>query len=467
MKCPLEALGKGRVRLCLARSAAERRHWADLLAAEHPRGRGLAPGCRLVYGVRADGGDVGAISFVAASLRLPPRDRHLGWDERTKRRNIAKLVLQDRFLVRPGVRVPNLASHLLGLALRRLADDWQQRYGVRPVAVETLVARRRRASCYRAANFEKLGQTSGRAWGEAPPKPKRPGGPPPGPALKQVWLRGLLPKRAWERVLRDRARPVLGSFPELHLGLAEHWSTREFERSDLPDRRLRERLKALGQAWEHNPGRCLPAICPGCAQEQAAYRFLHNPRAQLDDILQPHREAMAERCRQLPGPLLLVQDTTTLNYTGLKDRTRGPGPLKKREESSRGLHAEVAFTAGRRPLGVSGLEVWARPAEEDERETESQRWYRGLRQGLELAKARGGRPVMLVGDRESDIYDLFKLQSEHEEEGLELLVRLHLGRQRKARVRCTQLRTEMLRPLRDQPDFLQNARFERSFGVLS
>jgi len=468
LQCRLDV---DRVRLCLARSAVERRHWAGLLAAEHPLGRGSAPGGRLVYGVRANGLDVGVISFVAAPLRLPPRDKHLGWDARTRRRNIARLVLNDRFLVRPGVRVPNLASHVLGLALRRLADDWEQRYGVRPVAVETLVERPRRASCYRAANFDKLGQTGGRVWGEAPPKRKRSGKPEPGPHPKQVWVRGLLPRGAWEQVLRERARPVLGSFPELDLGAAEHWSTREFERSDLPDRRLRERLKALGQAWEHNPGRCVPAICPGSAEQQAAYRFLHNPRVGVDDILQPHREAMAERCRQLPGPLLLVQDTTTLNYTGLKDCTAGLGPLKKRSESSRGLHvhAAVAFTEGRRPLGVSGLEVWARPLQEppDEGEKESRRWFRGLRQGLELAQARGGRPVLVVGDRESDIYDLFKLQSEHEEQGLELLVRVNLGRQRKVRVRCTQLRTEMLRPLREQPDFLRRVRFGRSFRVLS
>ena len=78
MQCSLEALDKVKVRLCLARSAAERRHWADLLAAEHLRGRGLAPGCRLVYGVRADGVDMGVISIVAAPLRLPLRDEHPG-----------------------------------------------------------------------------------------------------------------------------------------------------------------------------------------------------------------------------------------------------------------------------------------------------------------------------------------------------------------------------------------------------
>ncbi len=90
---------------------------------------------------------------------------------------------------------------------------------------------------------------------------------------------------------------------------------------------------------------------------------------------------------------------------------------------------------------------------EDEREKESRRWFRGLRQWMELA------------DCECDTYGLFRLQSEHEEEGLELLVRMHLGRQCKVWVRCTQLRTEMLRALRDQPDFLRRVRVDWIAGA--
>ena len=80
------------------------------------------------------------------------------------------------------------------------------------------------------------------------------------------------------------------------------------------------------------------------AEQQAAYRFLHNGKASDEDILQPHREALLERA-QLESTVLLVQDTTTLNYTGLGGSTRGLGPLKERSSSARGLfvHAAVAF----------------------------------------------------------------------------------------------------------------------------
>ncbi len=72
---------------------------------------------------------------------------------------------------------------------------------------------------------------------------------------------------------------------------------------------------------------------------------------------------------------------------------------------------------------------------------------------------------MVVGDRESDIFDLFREHSERSEEGVELLVRVHLGRQRKVRVWDPGCRSLMIRPLRDQPDFMTQVRFERSFEV--
>ena len=103
--------------------------------------------------------------------------------------------------------------------------------------------------------------------------------------------------------------------------------------------------------------------------------------------------------------MLLVQDTTTLNYTGLREGTQGLGPLQERTSSARGLfvHAAVAFTEGRRALGVSGLETWARPEAEPEAERE-RRWFRGFDQGRALGRASPGTRVVVVGDRESDIY---------------------------------------------------------------
>ena len=111
----------------------------------------------------------------------------------------------------------------------------------------------------------------------------------------------------------------------------------------------------------------------------------------VDDVRElktgQNREAFLDRVR-LESTVLLVQDTTTLNYTGLGGGMEGLGTLKERSSSARGLfvHAAVAFTEGRQPLGVSGLESWSRPESEPEaeQEKESRRWFPGFDQGREL-----------------------------------------------------------------------------------
>ena len=129
-------------------------------------------------------------------------------------------------------------------------------------------------------------------------------------------------------MLRQPARLVLGGFPRLGFdSQGAHWSGRECERSDLPGRRLRARLKAMGRVREQRPGQGLPAIFPQGKQQQAADRCLRHRRVGMEHVLAPHREAMLDRCQLLAGTVLLVQDTTALHYTGLGQCTSGLGPL--------------------------------------------------------------------------------------------------------------------------------------------
>ena len=437
----LPALGE--VRLRAAATASERRLCSGLLESSHPLGRGRAPGCRLTYLLESPAGPLGVLSFVSAPLRLRPRDAHLKWDARTRAARIGLVVSNDRFLLLPGVRVPHLASHALGLAVRRLASDWEARHGVRPVLAETCAEASRPATSYRAAGWKCAGRTAGR-----PPGCGGSGSP------KGVWLRGL--EAGWKSVLRRPPSRAPGAFPALAADDGACWSRREFRRSDLADGRLRRRLERMGAAWERHPGQPLPAIFPGGADLQAARRFLRNKQVSSEDVLQPHREALTERCRQ-ETTVLLVQDTTTLNHTG-RESTEGLGPLQERTGAARGLfvHAAVAFTEGRRPLGVSGLETRARPdtepEPEEERELESRRWFRGFDRGRELGRACPGARVVVVGDRESDIHGLLKHQAEHASEA-GLVVRACAGRQRQVKVRDPELRATMLRTLESQPDF--------------
>jgi hypothetical protein len=91
------------------------------------------------------------------------RDAWIGWDDPTRQRNLQRVVTNSRFLILPWVRVRNLASTVLALAVRRLGVDWPRRYGVEVLLVETLVdPSRYRGHCYRTANWSRLGETTGR-----------------------------------------------------------------------------------------------------------------------------------------------------------------------------------------------------------------------------------------------------------------------------------------------------------------
>ena len=90
-------------------------------------------------------------------------ERYGSWDAVTRARRLPRAANNSRFLILPWVRVPHLASHLLGLAARRLAADWQTRYGHPVHLLETFVERQRfKGTCYRAANWTCVGQTQGR-----------------------------------------------------------------------------------------------------------------------------------------------------------------------------------------------------------------------------------------------------------------------------------------------------------------
>jgi hypothetical protein len=101
--------------------------------------------------------------FTSAAWKMAPRDSYIGWSDQARKQHLPQVVNNSRFLIPPWVRVPNLASHVLSLAAAQLKSDWQERYGVEPMLVETLVDRSRYAgTCYRAANWTSVGLTQGR-----------------------------------------------------------------------------------------------------------------------------------------------------------------------------------------------------------------------------------------------------------------------------------------------------------------
>jgi hypothetical protein len=137
--------------------------WNEYIDRYHYLGYKPLPGAQLRYFAYAGDRLVGLLGFGAAAWKTGPRDVWIGWSREQRQRNLGGVVNNARFLIVPWVRVASLASKLLAMASRVLPQDWEGRYGYRPVLLETFVeAQRFAGTCYRAANWTCVGQTQGR-----------------------------------------------------------------------------------------------------------------------------------------------------------------------------------------------------------------------------------------------------------------------------------------------------------------
>lgn len=154
------------IRLELIEDAEGRRLFRSYLQHHHYLGYRAPYGAQLRYWVRAAQPELpplAAMLFTSAAWRMAPRDNYIGWAEAARRANLARIVNNSRFLILPWTRIPHLASHVLSRVAQQLPRDWQARYQVEPVLMETLVeSARYRGVCYRAANWIEVGLTQGR-----------------------------------------------------------------------------------------------------------------------------------------------------------------------------------------------------------------------------------------------------------------------------------------------------------------
>lgn len=151
------------VRLEVVTEASQVRLWNEYVERFHPLGYRGAFGYRLRYFIHSDSQCLGCVLLSGAARAIAVRDRWIGWDQRVRLHNLAWVINNSRFLIFPHVRIPHLASHVLGQLARRVTTDWQHRWGFSPLLLETFVDPTRFAgTCYRAAGWEPLGETSGR-----------------------------------------------------------------------------------------------------------------------------------------------------------------------------------------------------------------------------------------------------------------------------------------------------------------
>jgi len=419
----VKALGEVKVTPIPSRHSRDSKIARALLQQYHPLGAGTLRGAQMRYLVSSSRyGDLGVLTFSSGTWALRDRDNYIGWSEQARRAHLDLVIRNDRFLILPTVKVRNLASHVLALTLKRLAADWEQRYAVRPVLVETFVdPKQYKGTCYRAANWRSVGQTAGRRDGVA----------------KTIWIYPL--KKHWRKALcAEPPAPRLGEArrPES----PRSWAEEEFGRVGFYDRRLKDRLYQIAEDFAGCPQGPIPQACGTKAGTMGAYRFFKNPKVSMDVLLTAHTEATIERIRQHPI-VLVPQDTTSLNYN-THPMSEGLGPIGTKRTQSLGLllHDTVAFSEQGTPLGILDAQAWARdPNDKGKRERrkrlpieqkESRKWLRSFRKVAEIQKVCPNTKLISIGDRESDIYELF-LEAIKDPQGPGLLVRMNRSAGRK------------------------------------
>lgn len=398
--------------------------WNRLIIREHPLGGAPLFGPQLRYLVRCQEGVVGAFGIGPASYHLECRDVWIGWNSSTRIANLGRVIGLSRFLIRPGVRAANLASRCYSMLGKRVANDWQERYGIEPVLIETFVDQQvHNGISLAASNWLRLGQSRGR-----------------GRSTPRADILQSSPKDVWVYQLRPKARAVLLECPEplvvprsvLASGQTLDWMLEEFDGLKLGDRRLEKRLPAMLEGRWNHPQRSFCRSFDSWAQTKAAYRLIESREAGIsfENLIEPH-QAQTHRRMAAERIVILPQDTTTISYNTL-DQTEGLGRVGDRRNPGRGffLHSMQAYRIDGIPLGNAWAKLWVRTEEcatKQRNQTsvadkESLRWLEACQVARRLALRMARTHLMVCGDRESDIFELFE-QAEHSPENLHLLVR--------------------------------------------
>jgi hypothetical protein len=392
----------------------QRRIWNELMLTEHPRGAGPLVGRQLHYLVYSAHGWLGGLAFAAAALQLQARDRWIGWEVDERRAYLDRVVGLSRFLIRPGVRCRNLASHVLGQALAQLPVDFEARYGYAPWLVETFVDTTQMAgTCFRAANWTRVGMTQGRGRQDRDREQAE--------SVKDIYVYPLVAdfrERVGIPVRRGR-----GPLP-LDAGLeGDAWVEQEFGGAPLGDARWSRRLVDSARIQAQNPLDPFTDAAQGDrALVKGYYRFIDQPDESaltVENILLPHREQTLRRM-QAEDTVLCIQDGTDLNFDGLAE-CDGLGIIgsNQTDATTRGLHLHSTLAVNEEgvPLGVLRMQCQApvSRSQEDTRPTheipieekDTYAWLLGLRDLRSAAVTMPHTRVVSVMDRGADIFELF------------------------------------------------------------
>jgi hypothetical protein len=213
--------------------------------------------------------------------------------------------------------------------------------------------------------------------------------------------------------------------------------TDEVRGAEFGDQRLNKRLGRIVEELGAKPTMSVPAATRGRAEMEAAYRFFDNSKVTPEKILQPHVDATRERISQ-SEVVLLVQDTTELDFSRPKQQVKGAGPIECESRRGAFFHPLMAFDVDGLPLGVAWQKTWSRDKIEKKlstkekkrqrrkipiEEKESIRWIEGLRASREVAEACPRTTCVCLADSEADVYELFSEPRATRQGQVHLLVR--------------------------------------------
>jgi hypothetical protein len=190
------------------------------------------------------------------------------------------------------------------------------------------------------------------------------------------------------------------------------WIEHELATIDLADASLDRRAQIVLEQLANKPSLSIPKACAGWTETQGAYRLFNHPRVTRDALLEPHRQATLQRIGQHPV-VLLIQDTTELDFTRPQKPIAGAGRLNYERRHGFYLHPLIAVTPERLPLGTLAATLWAREPKDDDRDCdrlpieqkESYRWLEGYRQAAAVARDVPQTQIVCISDREGDIYE--------------------------------------------------------------
>lgn len=164
IECSLRDLGSLEVRE-VSRDKPARRQLASALSQHHYLGYRGTVGENTQYTVTdARGRLLACLVFGSSAWKCQERDQWIAWTREQREKNLNLTTNNTRFLILPWVKVPHLASWILGRIVRRLSRDWQNKYGHPIFLIETFVEKDRfKGTAYRAANWLRVGSTRGRS----------------------------------------------------------------------------------------------------------------------------------------------------------------------------------------------------------------------------------------------------------------------------------------------------------------